>query len=183
MSRRVLVAGIGNVFLGDDGFGVEVVRRITSTEVLEGTEVPDSVDVADYGIRGVHLAYDLLDQQYDTLVLVDAAPLEEPPGTIAVIDASGRERAHGTRGPHMVDAHSMSPDVVLQTFHGLGGCLHRVLVVGCQPAVVDEVMGLSEPVRAAVDRAAELVVDLAREEATAETQRGEEGRTWAPPSG
>ena len=81
MSGRVLVAGIGNVFLGDDGFGVEVVRR------LAAVSLPDGVDVADYGIRGVHLAYDLLDGRYDTVVLVDALPLEEPPGTLAVLEA------------------------------------------------------------------------------------------------
>ena len=77
---RVLVAGIGNVFLGDDGFGVEVVRR------LDPDRLPADVDVADYGIRGVHLAYDLLDGRHDVLVLVDALPLGEPPGTLAVLE-------------------------------------------------------------------------------------------------
>ncbi len=155
-SPRVLVAGIGNVFLGDDGFGVEVVRRIDTAGL------PEVVDVVDYGIRGVHLAYDLLDAGPDTLVLVDAIPLDEPPGTIAVIDAS--TYAAGT-GASTLNAHSMSPDVVLQTLHGLGGHIDRVLVVGCRPVAMDEQMGLSEPVQAAVDEAARIVTDVALREA------------------
>jgi hydrogenase maturation protease len=147
-----LVAGIGNVFLGDDGFGVQVVQRL-QLELL-----PDGVEVADYGIRGVHLAYELLDGHYDTLVLVDAVPLgDEPPGTVAVIDATDRA---GAVRPGTVDAHSMSPDVVLATLHGLGGRIERVLVVGCQPAVVDQRMELSAPVAAAVPVAVERLVEL-----------------------
>ncbi|GAA1622974.1 hydrogenase maturation protease [Georgenia ruanii] len=151
----VLVAGIGNVFLGDDAFGVEVVRR------LDPADVPAGVDVADYGIRGIHLAYELLDGRYDTLVLVDAVPLGQPPGTLAVLDATGRAGA----GPGAVDAHAMSPDVVLAALHGLGGSIGEVLVVGCQPQTLAEGMGLSAPVRAAVERAVPLVLDLAREAA------------------
>ena len=89
MTGRVLVAGIGNVFLGDDGFGVEVVQRI------DPTSLPAGVDVADYGIRGVHLAYDLLDGRYGTVVMVDAVPLDEPPGTLAVLEVDGRGWFHG----------------------------------------------------------------------------------------
>jgi hydrogenase maturation protease len=152
------VAGIGNVFLGDDGFGVEVVRRI------HPTELPDTVDVADFGIRGVHLAYELLDDRYDTLILVDAVPLGEEPATIAVLDASDRA-GDSEAGP--VDAHSMSPDVVLRALQGLGGHIARVLVVGCQPACIEESMGLSEPVQSAVDDAVRVVTDLARREAAA----------------
>lgn len=148
----MLIAGIGNVFLGDDGFGVEVVRR------LEGAELPEGVDVADYGIRGVHLAYELLDGRYDELVLVDAVPLGEAPGAVALLDATDRAAAVPA-GP--VDAHSMSPDVVLRSLSHLGGHVDRVLVVGCQPAVVEERMGLSEPVADAVDVAHDMVLDLA----------------------
>ena len=75
----VLVAGIGNIFLADDGFGVEVAQR------LRRPALPDGVRVEDFGIRGVHLAYELLDG-YDALVLVDAVPMGEPPGTVAVIE-------------------------------------------------------------------------------------------------
>ena len=85
MTGRVLVAGVGNIFLGDDGFGVEVARRLIDDPVTAG------VKVADFGIRGVHLAYELLDG-YDTLVLVDAVSRGDPPGTVSVIEASDRAR-------------------------------------------------------------------------------------------
>jgi hydrogenase maturation protease len=153
---RVLVAGIGNVFLGDDGFGVEVVSR------LGEQDLPDGVDVVDYGIRGVHLAYDLLDGRHATLVLVDALPMDEPPGTLAVLEVPGDGPT-----PAAVDGHSMSPDVVLAALRGLGGTQPRVLVVGCRPAVLDEGMQLSAPVAAVVDEAARLVVRLAAEAAAA----------------
>jgi hydrogenase maturation protease len=157
----MLVAGIGNVFLGDDGFGVEVARS------LENAQLPDSVDVADYGIRGVHLAYELLDGRYDTLVLVDAVPLGESPGTVALLDATDRADRSDLREAGPVDAHSMSPDVVLRSLSHLGGHVDRVLVVGCQPAVVEERMGLSESVAGAVEVAHDMVLDLAFAEAAA----------------
>ena len=103
--RRVLVAGIGNIFFGDDAYGVEVAQRLVDRPM------PDGVKVADFGIRGLHLAYELLDG-YDTLVLVDALPMGEPPGTVALIepelDAVGRDE---TARP--IEAHGMSPAVVL----------------------------------------------------------------------
>jgi hydrogenase maturation protease len=150
----VLVAGIGNVFLGDDGFGVEVANRLGTAAL------PAGVAVADYGIRGVHLAYELLDGRYDTLVLVDAVPLGDRPGTVAVLDATRRtvDAAGGT-----VDAHAMSPDVVLAALHRLGAELERVLVVGCQPEVLDERMGLSAAVADSVDHAVEVVLGLVRD--------------------
>ena len=118
---RILVAGIGNVFLGDDAFGVEVVRR------LDPSTLPTGVDVVDYGIRGVHLAYDLLDGRHHTVVLVDAVPLDDPPGTLAVLDVDP------TGGGMPVDAHGMHPAAVLALLHDLGGTVDRVLVVGCAP--------------------------------------------------
>ncbi len=155
---KVLIAGIGNIFLGDDGFGVEVVGRMT------GRALPDGVVVADYGIRGVHLAYELLDG-YDALVLIDAMPMGQEPGTVAIIepdlDLLVGDRATGDGGdagpgPAM-DAHSMSPAVVLATLASLGGEIGRVLVVGCEPSVIEEGIGLSDPVSAAVDSAVEAV--------------------------
>jgi hydrogenase maturation protease len=148
---RILVAGIGNVFLGDDAFGVEVVRR------LDPSTLPTGVDVVDYGIRGVHLAYDLLDGRHHTVVLVDAVPLDDPPGTLAVLDVDP------TGGGMPVDAHGMHPAAVLALLHDLGGTVDRVLVVGCAPAVVEERMGLSEPVEAAVDEAVRLVAEVVRD--------------------
>jgi hydrogenase maturation protease len=158
-SNRLLVAGIGNVFLGDDGFGVEVVRR------MDATQIPEGVDVVDYGIRGVHLAYDLLDGHVDTLVLVDAFAMGEPPGTLAVLEAD--VDAHAGDAPVQVEAHSMSPDVVIAALRGLGGAVPRVLVVGCEPAVIDAHMGLSAPVDRAVDEAVRMVTDLVEAELAA----------------
>ncbi|HET8600815.1 MAG TPA: hydrogenase maturation protease [Segeticoccus sp.] len=170
---RVLVAGIGNIFLGDDGFGVEVARR------LAGAELPERVDVVDYGIRGVHLAYELLDGRYDTLVLVDAVPFDGEPGALTVLEArspGGQELtfADAVEAP-AVDAHSMNPEAVLRVLHGLGGGLGRVLVVGCRPAVIAERIGLSEEVNGSLDAAVRLVLEVAGEEAArlAET-------SWAP---
>jgi hydrogenase maturation protease len=154
---RVLVAGFGNVFLGDDGFGVEVVRR------LHGARLPEGIDVVDYGIRGVHLAYELLDGRYAALVLVDAVPLDEPPGTLAVLEVpvdDDAPRPDALAGP-AVDGHGMSPLAVLALLRTLGGAVRRVLVVGCRPAAVEERMELSPVVAAAVDPAARLVTDVA----------------------
>jgi hydrogenase maturation protease len=171
--RRVLVAGIGNVFLGDDGFGVEVVRR------LDAAAIPADVDVADFGIRGVHLAYELLCDRYHTLVLVDAVPLDAEPGTIAVLAATSRlhdtsleEHAQG-----VVDAHSMSPDVVLTALHRLGGDIDRVLVVGCQPGTLAPQMGLSPAVENAVDEAVDLLTEHLTTDFTIDTVTSSTGRS------
>lgn len=152
MSAGVLVAGVGNIFLGDDGFGVEVVRRLAERPL------PPGVRVADFGIRGVHLAYELLDG-YEALVLVDAVPMSEPPGTVAVIEADAPPEGV----PPVVDAHGMSPQVVLATLARLGGSLERVVVVGCQPSNLEEGIGLSPPVAGAVDAAVRCCEQLAAE--------------------
>ena len=164
-SGRVLVAGVGNVFLGDDGFGVAVAQRL-----LESPGLPDRVDVADYGIRGVHLAYDLLDGRLDVLVLVDALPLGEPPGTLAVLEVDVDDPGWTLRPADVLEApaadgHGMDPESVLRLLRSLGGRIGRVVVVGCQPAAVEERMGLSEPVEAAVAEAVRVVAAIAREQA------------------
>jgi len=175
-ARRVLVAGIGNMFLGDDGFGVEVVRR------MDRSALPANVEVADYGIRGVHLAYELLNGRHDVLVMVDAVPVEGPPGTLAVIEvdaasvdgaAPGADPADPL-GPPAVDGHGMHPVAVLRLLRQLGGELPRVLVVGCRPAVIDECMELSQPVHAAVENAVRLVTELACDEAAHDETAHEE---------
>jgi hydrogenase maturation protease len=142
----ILVAGIGNIFLGDDGFGVEVATRLASRSM------PDGVKVADFGIRGVHLAYELMDG-FQSLVLIDAVPLGEEPGTLAVLEPD-LESLQDHAAP--LDAHSMSPAVVLATLTRLGGRVKRVLVVGCQPAHTEEGIGLSPSVAAAVEPAVNL---------------------------
>jgi len=158
MSARILVAGIGNVFFSDDGFGVEVANR------LARLPVPDCVTVEDFGISGVHLAYELC-EGYDAVVLIDAMPMgDEPPGTVVVLepDRPTSSQDEDEMVPVM-DAHTMSPLTVLTTLANLGGSVDRILVVGCQPATIEEGMGLSEPVAAAVDRAIEMVSELLTE--------------------
>jgi hydrogenase maturation protease len=140
MTERVLVAGIGNIFLGDDGFGPEVVRRLPRH--------PDTaVRVVDYGIRGMHLAYDLLDP-WDALVLIDAVPNRGAPGEIVVF----RTEPDGS-GAAQLDAHAMNPEAVFASVRALGGTVPPTVVVGCEVESVDEGIGLSGPVAAAVDGA------------------------------
>jgi hydrogenase maturation protease len=159
MSGRVLIAGVGNVFLGDDGFGVEVARR------LAAADLPDWAHVVDYGIRGMHLAYDLANG-YESAILIDATPRGGEPGTIYVIepDLSGPPAAAGAdgglAGNPMFNAHGMQPDVVFGMLGMLDAGSRQVLVVGCEPASVDYGMGLSRPVAGAVDEAVRVVLDL-----------------------
>jgi hydrogenase maturation protease len=152
---RVLVACIGNVFLGDDGFGVEVAAR------LSRRSLPDGVEVADFGIRGFDLAYALMDG-YDFAVLVDALPRGGAPGQLFLLEAD-LEELEKTGGPGVADAHGMDPVTVLKMVRQFGGTHPRIYVVGCEPASLggdDGDMGLSGPVEAALDGAVKLVLDL-----------------------
>jgi hydrogenase maturation protease len=152
---RMLVAGIGNIFLGDDGFGSEVVKRLPA--------LPSWVRVADYGISGMHLAYDLA-EGYDTVILIDAAPRGGKPGTVTVLEVEPEDQP----AVGLFDGHGMQPDVVLRMLGTLGaqaGLTGRFLVVGCEPARVDYGIGLTEPVAAAVDEATRTVLDLVKEAA------------------
>lgn len=155
---RMLVAGLGNVFLGDDGFGVEVARR------LLGSALPSGVKVGDYGIRGLHLAYELAD--YDVAILLDASPRGGSPGTVYVLELDPSDIPQAPtvdevmeRGA-VLEAHGMDPLQVLGLMAVLGGTPGRVFVVGCEPASVEERMGLSDPVAAAVDVAVAQVLEL-----------------------
>ena len=157
---RVLVAGIGNVFLGDDGFGVALAGRLARRELAPG------VDVVDYGIRGMDLAYALLDG-YDAAVLLDAAPRGGAPGTLYVIEPR--------IDPDLVavETHGMDPVKVLALVQALGGVPPRTIVVGCEPLTrmtgdEDEIVAdLTEPVRAALDEAERLVADVLADLTTA----------------
>ena len=151
MSGRTLVAGVGNVFLGDDAFGCEVVR------LLATHPVPDGVQIRDFGIRGVHLVYDLLDG-CDLFVLVDAAARGEPPGTVTVLEVELPD-ADSLTSPVM-DAHDLTPDAIFALLASLGGRPGRCLVVACEPADVSAGMGLSEPVRAALPHAVRTVEEI-----------------------
>jgi hydrogenase maturation protease len=153
---RILIAGIGNIFLGDDAFGVEVVRRLSSREL------PANVRVTDFGIRGYDLAYALLDG-YDTTILVDACPRGEAAGTLYVIEPDLNDVGDAEGQHDAVEAHSMNPLNVLRLAHSMGGPLKRVLLVGCEPGTLgpeEGQMGLSEPIEAAVDEAVKLVESL-----------------------
>ena len=143
----ILVAGIGNLFNSDDGFGPEVVRRM-------GGLAGEQVRVVDYGIRGMHLAYDLL-EGYDALVLVDVVPRGEAPGDITVLEVGPEDL-----GTDDFDPHGMNPVAVLASLGSLGGTLPPTYVVGCRPESTDEGIGLSEVVTAAVPEAVETVSRL-----------------------
>lgn len=154
-AETVLVAGVGNIFLGDDGFGVEVVRR------LSGADLPGWVKVVDYGIRGMHLAYDLAGAGHELTIIVDATARDDPPGTVSVIELEVPETADPAPDQvALLDAHGMQPDVVLRLVGMLGGEPGRVLLVGCEPQVLDHRMSLSPAVERAVGTAARVVVDL-----------------------
>ena len=164
---RILIAGIGNIFLADDAFGVEVAQRLAQRPQPEG------VRVVDFGIRGLDLTYALMDQ-CDVAILVDAVPRGEAPGTLYVIEpdmipaaqaAAGAALPDGALpGGVIIDAHNLDPAKVLQLVANLGGKVQRVLLVGCEPTPFDPEldieMDMSPPVRAAVEEAIPLVESL-----------------------
>jgi hydrogenase maturation protease len=157
-SPSVLIAGIGNIFLGDDAFGVEVAQR------LAGRKLPERVKVVDFGIRGFDLAYALLDR-FDVTILVDACPRGGAPGTLYVIEPDLNLSAEGAAqaGQTTVDAHSMNPMNVIRMAKSMGGELKRILLVGCEPLTLgpeEGAMGLSEPVAAMVEEAANRIESL-----------------------
>ena len=157
---RILVAGVGTVFLGDDGFGSEVVRE------LMRRPLPDRVQVHDIGIRGVHLAYELLDG-CDLLLLVDSADTGAAPGTVSWVEPIFQpwvDPSDEAAGASIMDAHGLTPDEVFALVRRLGGGLCRTLVVACQPADLDPGIGLSEPVRSAVPEAVRLVEEVLEKE-------------------
>lgn len=165
-SQRILVACIGNIFLGDDGFGVEVAQRMLSRKERP---YPENVQVVDFGIRGMDLAYTLL-EEYDTLIMVDAVPRGGQPGTLYLIEPDmahlGPEQG-AKAGKAALDAHSMDPVKVLSFARTLGAQPVRTLLVGCEPSVFDGAdaymemsMGLSEPVQAAIDPAIQMIDSL-----------------------
>jgi hydrogenase maturation protease len=148
----ILVAGIGNIFLGDDGFGPEVMRHVPAH--LAGSRVR----LVDYGIRGMHLAYDLLDE-WDALVLVDALPSRGAPGALHVFEAD-HEALSATVG---LDAHAMDPGAVFASLAALGGTPPRTVVVGCEVDCVEDGIGLSDAVSGAVPDAVRAVENVLAE--------------------
>lgn len=152
LTGRTLVAGVGNIFLRDDAFGVEVAK------LLADRPRPADVKVADFGIRGVHLVFELLDG-CDLFVLVDAAPRGYEPGTVTVLEVDPDDHP-ATGDAALVDAHSLSPDAIFAMLASMGGRPGRSLVVACEPADVSAGMGLSDPVRAALPHAVRAVEDI-----------------------
>jgi hydrogenase maturation protease len=150
MTGKTLVAGVGNVFQRDDAFGVEVIR------LLEGRPRPPGVKVADFGIRGVHLVYELLDG-CDLFVLVDAAQRGCAPGTVTVLEV---EPDHMPPPSGVMDAHGLAPDQVFAMLAALGGRPGRSLVVACEPADVSAGMGLSDQVQGALPAAVRAVEEI-----------------------
>lgn len=150
---RILVAGIGNIFHGDDAFGCEV------TKSLLERAWPEGVRVEDFGIRSYDLAFAIADG-WDAVLLVDALPRGRAPGTLYLLEVDAEAADQGG----LADAHSMSPVLVLRMVQALGGVARRVHVVGCEPAMLEaDDIGLSEPVRAAVPGAVEMVTGLVGE--------------------
>ena len=154
MQPSILIAGIGNIFLGDDAFGCEVVKE------LKRLRWPENVRVEDFGIRGFDLAYAVLDG-YDVTIFVDATSRGETPGTLYTIEPDVSELEE--LGTGVLETHSINPLSVLQLVKTMGGSFKRILLVGCEPATLggeEGVMGLSHEVQAAVPAAAKLVESL-----------------------
>ncbi|MDG3005449.1 hydrogenase maturation protease [Paludisphaera mucosa] len=152
---RILVAGLGNIFHGDDGFGSEVARR------LARRRQPDGVRVVDFGIRGRDLAYELLNEP-GGLLLIDAAPRGGPPGSLYVLEPEAG--SFGTDAISAAQAHGMGPVEIFRLVGAMGATLPRTFVVGCEPGSIDpefeEAMGLSAAVARAVEEAVPLVESL-----------------------
>ncbi len=163
ISKRILIACIGNIFLGDDAFGVEVAQR------LMNRHYPEGVKVVDFGIRGMELAYTLLDD-YDELVLVDAIPRGGQPGTLYLIepDLTNMNPEKGAEASRIaLDGHSMDPVKVLAFARTLGAKPIHTLLVGCEPSAPGDdgdyeemQMGLSEPVQASINEAVKMIDSL-----------------------
>lgn len=158
----VLIAGIGNIFLGDDAFGVELAHRLA-----ERHDLPGGVEVADFGIRGFDLAHALLEER-DATILIDATPLGGAPGTLYVIEPAQSDFESSDDGV-AIEMHAMDPLKAMRLAWSMGARPKRVLVVGCEPSLLDEdefafgAIGLSEPVERALDEAVALVHSVVNE--------------------
>jgi hydrogenase maturation protease len=150
---RILVAGVGNLFLGDDAFGVEVVQQLLRSQD------PLPARVIDAGIRGVHLAYELLDG-YDALVLVDAMTHGEVPGTVSIFERGWEDEKGERTARRGGGAHDLDPESALALLEQLGGRVERIFTVGCEPEQMVERIGLSASVAAAVPPAVKAVREL-----------------------
>jgi hydrogenase maturation protease len=156
--KRVLIAGIGNAWQRDDGFGSEVARRI------EGRELPEGVAVIDFGTGGLDLAYQVM-YGYDGLLMIDVSRQGGSPGTLYVMEVDEDEVASGSvEDGEVLNPHGMDPETVLRFIKITGGWPGKVVIVACEPETVEEMgVGLSPVVEEAVDRAVDLVIETAKE--------------------
>ena len=155
--KRILVAGIGNAWLKDDGFGSEVVKR------LEARELPEEAAVFDFGTGGLDLAYEVM-RGYDALVLVDVSRQGGDPGTLYVMEALKDEVEAGIEDGQVINPHAMDPQTVLRFLKTLGAWPGKVVIVACEPAQVEEMgIGLSDEVESAVDAAVGVVIETIEE--------------------
>ncbi len=151
---NILIAGIGNIFCGDDAFGCELAR------VLARETLPEGVRVIDYGIRSYDLAYALLEPN-DAVILLDAVPRQAEPGTVFLLELDINKLDNA--GCESVNAHVMNPVAVLQIVRSFGGSPHELYLVGCEPAVLEsDELGLSETVQSALPLAVDMVRNLLR---------------------
>jgi len=156
-TKQILVAGIGNAWLKDDGFGGEVARALSERELPEG------VQVMDFGSGGLDLAYEVM-RGYDALILIDVSRQGDAPGTLYVMEAQEEDVEGGIEDGQMLDPHGMDPQTVLRFVKYVGGWPGSVFVVACEPEVVEEVgFGLSDAVGGAVARAVDLVLQTVQE--------------------
>lgn len=154
--KRILVAGIGNIFFGDDAFGCEVAAE------LGKRPLPDGVNVRDFGIRSYDLAYAMM-EDYELIIFIDALSRGEAPGTLYLIEPELNKNKLDEADAEVVNAHSMSPVRVLQLVRSLGGQPRKLYVVGCEPGVLeseDGRMGLSEKIQAAIEPAVKMIEKL-----------------------
>jgi hydrogenase maturation protease len=155
--KRILVAGIGNAWLKDDGFGGEVVKR------LESRELPEGAAVFDFGTGGLDLAYEVM-RGYDALLLIDVSRQGGEPGTLYVMEALKDDVEAGIEDGQMINPHAMDPQTVLRFVKTLGAWPGKVVIVACEPAEVEEMgMGLSPAVQSAVDAAVGVVIETIEE--------------------
>ena len=151
--RSILVAGVGNAWLRDDGFGGEVARRLAEREL------PPGVSVMDAGTGGLDLAYEVM-RGYDALVILDVSRQGGEPGTLYVMEPDEDSVQGAIEDGETINPHGMDPQTVLRFVKSIGAWPGRVIVIACEPAEVEEMgWGLSDDVREAVDRAVDLVVE------------------------
>jgi hydrogenase maturation protease len=164
-TKQILVAGIGNAWLRDDGFGGEVAK------LLSDRELPAGVHVVDFGSGGLDLAYEVM-RGYDALILIDVSRQGEPAGTLYVMEVESDDVDGKVEDGQMLDPHGMDPETVLRFVKYVGGWPGRVFVVACEPEIVEDVgFGLSDAVSGSLAKAAEVVLDT-----VAELQAGTESR-------